>query len=409
MRRTLFLIPVVFLSAAVAAQEGFVLTEDEFLSVLNSDHPAALALAGDLGRAEAKRRQAALLENPSLDFLREEPGDFPRETVWGLAWTPPLDGRRGLSIQETEAGLEAERASIESQLNSLRFELRGIFAAWTGGHTRVEILREHGERLDSLADRMRRRADAGEESLLDARRLEMAVLTSKAALSDARVLATRAGAEAVAWLSAGQVEPPIGVLELRPELPGLPEDPGEVDSTLRPDLAVAAFRVEEAEAAERLSKRGIAAPKILLGWKTIEGPMSDFQGPVFGVSWAVPLFDRRQADRLTAERALNSARAENEWISRRVASDLAAARDSYTELRGSALSAADSLRGLGDVATAATASYEQGESTVTDLLDTLRAVAEARLSALELYLAALTAHRQLEFATGRSLTAGGLS
>jgi outer membrane protein TolC len=61
------------------------------------------------------------------------------------------------------------------------------------------------------------------------------------------------------------------------------------------------------------------------------------------------------------------------------------------------------------VARAAEASFEAGESTVTDLLDTLSALLDARLAALDLYSSALEAHRQLEVAAGRSLTSGDAS
>ena len=409
MQRTLVLFAVFLSSAAVVAQDGTVFTEDQFLSAVGDNHPAALALRRDLGRAEADLKRARLLGNPILDVLREQPDDVPRETVWGLAWTPPLDGRRGSSIERSEARLEAEKADLESRFDFLRLEVRGTYAAWAAARARVEILSRHARRLESLAERMRQRADSGEESALDARRLEMAFETSSAAHSEASAVETRARAAAMAWLLAEDGEGSVEPLTIQPELSGLPAPPAEVDAALRPDLAAAAFRVEEAEAGLRLSKRGIEAPEILLGWKTIEGPMTDFAGPVFGLSWSLPVFDRRQPDRLAAETDLAVARAESQWISQRAQIGLGAARDAYAELWRSALSAREALDGLDEVEQAATASYEQGESTVTDLLDTLRAVVEARLSALELHVVALEAHRRLEFEAGRTLTVGGLS
>ena len=409
MERTLLSIAIFLISATIMAQERTVLTEDEFLSALSTQHPAAVARSGDLGTAEAKRLQAGLLNNPTLDFLQEQPDDIPRETVWSVSWTPPLDGRRRWSVRESEAAVGAERAVLKSGLNSLRLEQRRDFAAWAGGHTRAEILREHVRRLEGLAERMRRRADAGEESLLDARRLEIASETSKAALSEATAIETQARVAATAWLLVDANHLTESSPAARPEMPALPEAPTGVDLSLQPDLAAASYRVEQAEASERLSKRGIAAPELLLGWKTIDGSLIDTDGPVFGLSWAVPVFDRRQSDRLGAEKSLEAAHARSEWLSQRVKSELVAAQASYKELRQSALATEDSLVGLGDVAGAATASYEHGESSVTDLLDTLRAVLDSRLAALDLYVAALEAHRELEVATGRTLTSGGVS
>jgi outer membrane protein TolC len=56
---------------------------------------------------------------------------------------------------------------------------------------------------------------------------------------------------------------------------------------------------------------------------------------------------------------------------------------------------------------AARASFAAGESSLTDLLDSLRAVRDARLGALDLLGDALAAHRDLEAALGRPLTDGG--
>jgi len=57
----------------------------------------------------------------------------------------------------------------------------------------------------------------------------------------------------------------------------------------------------------------------------------------------------------------------------------------------------------------AEASYLLGESDVTDLLESLRSVLATRLSSLDLYSAALEAHRNLESAVGRPLSTGGTS
>jgi len=409
MRRILLLIPVFLLAAAATAEEEPVFTEAEFLSVLDDEHPASLALSGELGAAEAKRKQAAVLQDPRLEFGREQPDNLPRETVWGVAWTPPIDGRRRWAIREAEAAVEAERSILDSGLTRLRLEMRRVFAGWSGGYTWVAIHGEHSGRVEALAQRMRHRADSGEESLLNARRLEIASENSKAALSEVTAEASAARAEAVAWLVPDESHSTSNLSTLRPKLPELPVAPESVDSLLRPDLVAATFRVEQAEAFQRLSNRVIAAPEILLGWQTIDASVADFEGPVFGLSWTVPIFDRRQADRMAAESAIAAARAHSKWITQEAEGELAAARAAYTELRRSALSAQETLAGLDHVVQAATAAYEQGESSVTDLLDTLRAVLDARLSALDLYLAALEAHRDLEFAIGRSLTPGDLS
>lgn len=77
----------------------------------------------------------------------------------------------------------------------------------------------------------------------------------------------------------------------------------------------------------------------------------------------------------------------------------------YIELREAALEA-DRLVGESTIVIESSAArYRLGESTLTDLLETLRTVLTASETAVALYADALEAHRALERAAGRPLTA----
>lgn len=409
MRRTSFLILLFLPFGAGWLGAEVQVTEAIFLAAVDDVHPASRALAGDLGAAEAERLRAALLSDPRLDVLREAPEGVARETILGIAWRPPIDGRRRRAVDAAEAGVEAERHGLESRLSRQRIEVRAAYAAWAAGDARVAVRAENSGRLEALATRMRNRAEAGEESTLAARRLEVAFQSSKIGLSQAKAAAAGSRARAAAWLGDADWDPST----TRPEMPELPKVPEDLDPdlgwALRPDLSAAHSRVEQAESLDRLSRRVLAAPELLLGWKSIEDQGRDFDGPVFALAWEIPVFDRRRADKAAAESAIAAAVAGEEWATRRARSELTAALAAYEELRASALSAKDDLGGLAEVAVAATAAFEQGEGTVTDLLGALQAVLGAHLATLDLYFAALEAHRQLEFAAGRSLTSGALS
>jgi outer membrane protein TolC len=380
-------------------------SEERVLAAFDGSHPAARAQAGELGAAEAEHRRARLLSDPRLEVGREELESVERETVWAVAWTPPLDGRRRWAIRAAEAAVEAEEGGLAASLLDLRREVREVYADWAAGAARADLLSEHTARLGALAERMRRRTEAGEESRLDAGRLTIEHESYTAALSGARAAAVGARARVAAWL----VDDGLDVSNATPALPELPEVPTGIDPTALPDLRAALARVAEAAAVERLSRRVASAPEILVGWKSVEATGSDISGPVVALSWTVPVLDRRRADRMAAESAVATAQAHQDWVTRRAGGDFVAAVAAYEELRHAARSAGSSRANLDAVAMAATAAYEQGESTVTDLLDSLRAVVEARLRALDLYFAALAAHRQLEVAAGLPLTSGDLS
>ena len=380
-------------------------TEERFLDAIPDSHPAARARAGDLGAAEAENRRARLLSDPQLEIGREELETVERETTWSVAWAPPIDGRRRWSIRATEAAVEAEESLLAARLLDLRREGREAYADWALGEARVELLNEHTSRVEALAERMQRRAEAGEESRLDAGRLAIAHQVAVGALSQARAAAARSRSLAAVW----PIDESLDFSSARAELPGLPEVQTGLGPALLPDLRAARSRVDQAAAIERHSRRVISAPEISLGWKRVEATDTELDGPVVAVSWTLPVLDRRRADRMAAQSAVAAAQAHQDWVTRRAATDLAAAVAGYAGLREAAFSARSSRANLDAVALAATAAFERGESTVTDLLDSLRAVVEARLQALDLYFTALEAHRQLEVAAGLPLTSGDLS
>jgi len=404
MQRTSFVALWLLIVGAAGSGAQTTLSEEAFLAGVDGVHPASRALAGELRAAEAERHRAALLSDPRLEITREELEDVEREWISSVAWTPPVDGRRRWAIVAAEAGVEVERGLLDRRISEQHQEVRRAYSAWAEGEYRVALMVEHSRRLESLAERMRHRAEAGEESILDAQRLVIASDGSRVGVSKARAAAAAARARAAAWLLDGRWE----LSAVRPTLPDLEEVPDNLDSGLRADLRAARSRVERSEALERLSRHVVRAPEVLLGWKSVEGAVIDLEGPVFGLTWEIPAFNRNRAERMAAQSAVAVASAQYEWRERWVEGDLDAALAVYLELRRSALAAADSLEILDDVARGATAAYEQGESSVTDLLDSLRAVLAARLTSLDLHVAALEAHRQLELAAGRSLISGDL-
>ena len=353
---------------------------------------------------KAERLRAGLLDDPRLEVGREDPDGVSRETTWGVAWTPPIDGRRRWAVRAAEAGVEMEEFELASRRLRLRVEMRAAYAAWAVDQARKEVLRDHADRIDGLATRVDNRAKAGEVSKLAARRLGLASKAVYASLSVAKGSEAGSRERVAAWL-----EDPEVVTARRPVLPELPETPDRLDATTwaqRPDLEAARSRVEQAKSDERLSRRVAAAPELVLGWKQVEDPGGDLNGPVFAIGWKVPVFDRGRADRMAAQYALETAVADEEWRRRQARSEYTGALVVYAELRRSALEAQRELGGLENLTAAATTVFEQGETNVTDLLGTLRSILDTRLSALDLYRAALDAHCRLELAAGRPLTLG---
>ncbi|HYH45218.1 MAG TPA: TolC family protein [Thermoanaerobaculia bacterium] len=398
---------VLSLLLALGAQETSTLTEEDFLAAVisdSADHPAVAALAGEREIAAAEAVRASLLPNPVIEASVEEPDGAARETVAGVTWTPPLDGRRALRREAAAMGVAAAESRLEAARLRLRLELRAVYADWALAWERRELLAAHLARVGELAERSRARAAAGEIPGLAARRFTLEEAQARADLGRAEARLASAWSAMMAWV-------PGLAPSARPALPALASPGTPPDLAGRPDLVAREREVERAEAVRRLSARVVEAPALGLGWKRIEERSATASGPVVSVDWTVPLFgrsQRRQADRLEAEARLSAARVDLELARARAAAERAGALAAYQRFLTAAADADRSAADVDGLLTGATAAYQVGESGLTDLLDTLRAALGTRLTTLEIREAALAAQRDLEAAIGANGASGDI-
>jgi cobalt-zinc-cadmium efflux system outer membrane protein len=392
-----WLLAAVFLAVtAASAQEEF--TEAALLRALPPEHPALGALRISVNDAEAAVARARLIDNPELAAGVEAPRDLSTQTTWSIAWAPPLDGRRGLRVRSAEARLEGARLDLTSAELRLRVEARAAYADWAVAERRRDLLAAQLTVGERIARQVRARADNGEASGLSARRVELAVSEERAELARAEATLTRARAAVRA------LYPQLSA-DARSVFPDLPEAVTGIDASARPDVRARLQDVQSAEIESQEAERYLSFPALELGWQQVEQFGQEWSGPVYGFAWKIPLFDRRQGDRLASARRLDTARAQWELAIRRSSPEAEAAETAYAALRDDAVAAAGSVQDGDRLVEAATAAYDLGETDTTDLLETLRSVLRARLVALDLHADALAAHRALEIAAGRPLLA----
>ncbi|MCG8460848.1 MAG: TolC family protein, partial [Holophagales bacterium] len=160
--------------------------------------------------------------------------------------------------------------------------------------------------------------------------------------------------------------------------------------------------LEAAELAHRASERFLSSPELTVGWQRQDDAATGKSGPLLGLSWTLPLFDRNEATRGAALARLESARARAELTARQLRAQREAASASYGELVRSAGEARAALESSARMLHAAETSFRYGELPLTDLLETQRSTTDAHLAWLELHAAALSAHRELEMLAGPS-------
>ena len=363
------------------------LTEAEFLAPLDGRHPAALALAGDLAEAQAGAIGARTLENPELGAVREDPAGTGEQLDLTLSWRPPHPSRRRLGITAAEAGVEAAARRLDQDLLGLELHLREVYGRWALAVARGVQLAGQAERIDALAARERHRAEAGESSGLNARRLALSAVETRAALA-------RAGAEADAALAAARAWRPDLPDGVRPALPELP-DPSAAPDTVHPQIAALEAELAAARSERELVARVVSMPEVIAGWQRQEGGPEVAEGPILGLAWPVPLFDRNRSENLAAEARVQALSARLEIARSELTSEREGRRAAYGRLREAALEATAAAGAGGPAVEAATAAFRLGEMDLTDLLETLRSATAAELAALELREAALAAGREL--------------
>jgi cobalt-zinc-cadmium efflux system outer membrane protein len=387
--------------ASVIEARAEEVTEEQFLAALNAGHAAVKALGEDLARAEAARRQAGTLGNPRLEFWREQPGANPRLTNWTLAWTPPLDGRFGLTRRAADAGVAAAREGLQLDRALLRREMRRVFAEWSLGHRRCALLARRLERIAALAEQERQRARVGAESGLAARRLALAEAEARAALREAEAGRARARAEARAW------HPRLAGDDV-PSLPALASPPEGIDPGSSPQVRSVQHQLEQSQLEARVAGRYWGFPTLQAGMQRLEEAGVVRTGPILAAGWSIPIFDRSQGARAEAGRRAEIAASRLSHAHALVGAQIQGGIDAYRSLFTAVREAQDVSADIDRVIEAATAAYRAGESTLTDLLDALRSAFDAHLRDLDLRGQALAFHRDLEAALGRPLGDGGV-
>jgi cobalt-zinc-cadmium efflux system outer membrane protein len=376
------------------------LTEHQFLDDALASHPGIAAAEAGIAAATGARQQAGVFDNPEITWERESPSVAPQQDTWRLSWRLPLDGRRH-RMTAADAAVAATRSELEAARLDIRLELRSLFASWYIAAERVADLQANLDRTRRLADWLRARADAGEAAGIEARRLELEVevLARETAAARAEARAQRVAAAAWSDMVTGDVAP---------ARPVLPPPLASVDVAAHPDLKALAQRAAAAEARHRLQRQVLEPPEVSAGWLEIRDGLQSFNGPVLGIAWPLPVFDRNQGARQAAAAEVDRARAELEVAKRRAEQHADAAVASYADLYEVAVNGQAGGH-QAEVVDAVLAAFEAGEASLTDVLDTLRATVDVEMARLASLARALAAERELEEALGRPILPGGSS
>lgn len=368
---------------------------------LEDAHKAARAASPELraateavAAAVARERQAGAHVNPTFAYGREQTSRQGQTNAQNVAqFEQPLEigGQRAARREAARLRRESAETRLASAISQLDFEVARSFVVAVAADQRAHLAEQTADAFTEARRVSDQRLAAGDVSGYVARRLRLEAARF-AALRASVDLERRTARSALAMLI-GRSSVEGASLILRSELSdsasallALPVDTLQaLASRLRPDLRLASLDAEVALADARVTARErVPTPTLSAGYKDERvaapsgGSLSGFRGVIAGLSIPLPVFDRRAAAVEASDADARRLRAEEDVVRRRVAREVLDARDALRAAEEQRAALAPYVGEDSRVAVRAVqASYAEGEITLVEWLDAIRAYQDA--------------------------------
>lgn len=388
------------------------LAEARDLARRNSSELAAARYA--VAAATGRQRQAGAWTNPTLGFSREETsraGETNSQNILTLEqpldlWGPRAARRRvaGLQRQGAEARLAAAALRVE-------YEVARAYATALAAQRRAALAEGAAQAFRSASRASQERLAGGDVSGYQHRRLLLEA-ARYAALRSGAMLARDSALRLLVVLTSGDsvergAAPPLLTDTMTPRPLTM-----SVDSLLalalraRPDLRAAQLEADAAATAASVARaERIPVPVLIGGYKGERLATGEsLDGFIAGVSLPLPLWDRRGGAVAAAKGEAGQRSAEVETVRRQARREVV---DAFAAHQVLAQELAELDRQLGDEARkarrAAEVAYGEGEITMLEWLDSVRAYHEVETTYTALWSEYVTRRAALERLTGLTL------
>jgi cobalt-zinc-cadmium efflux system outer membrane protein len=289
------------------AQPAYTMTLGEAVETALKNNPDLQAVMLEQGAAQGRLDQAGLWlrSNPviegSLSRKDTVPGGGEKVTNSGITLSQEFElaGQRGARVDAARSGMEKVSQDIRDKERVIIAEVRDSFAKALAMKRKIELADEAVKLQEQLVGSASVKFDAGEISGLERNLADVELGKARRE----RLLAERERREAlVALQSLLGLLPTSGFSlegELPMEAPLIPdkEKLREITAAHRPDVKAAAAEAQQAKAAMKLAGRE-AIPSVTLSGFYSQDDKLDEVGVM--LSFPLPLFDRKQADRKEA-------------------------------------------------------------------------------------------------------------
>lgn len=418
-----------------AAQSSTALTLHNAIERAHRNQPDLRAAREAVAAAAALERQAAAWQNPTFSWSREHvsrTAGTNAEDILRLEQPVPVGGQRSARREAARLRREVAEARLRAAEVQLGFEVKRAYAVAVAADRRAALATEAAAAFTTARRASEQRLAAGDIAGYVHRRLGLES-ARYATLRGAAVLDQRAARLSLAALVTATPDS-IGSfaaqLVLTDTLPA--STPGHVgiavlagnarsaalDSLLviafanRPELQAVLLEADAAVAEARLTSRSrVPVPAISAGVKReqIPGVAEHGSGLVAGVSLPLPLWDRGGGSVGAAEAEARRRTAIAEGVRRQTVREVTEAYEAVlatleqTSLLQTDVGADDPRLAL----RAAQAAYAEGEISLVEWLDAVRAYHETLATWATLRAEAAIRFAELERAIGRPLSPAG--
>ena len=396
-----------------AGAQSISLAERDAVARLSPDGARARAARAPVEIARADVAAAGRWPNPRMSVERQSVAGV-TEYYTSISQPLPITGRRGFDVEAASALVAARTNRADDTVRRLRADLQLAFAELVSAQTRERDLTAARDKLRELSEVLAKRENAGDAAGFDRLRAERETLDLESDLVMAATARATAQVRLVSFFDQ-PVEPSsivaVGGQGTPAAVPALDALLAQAEST-RGDLTAFQHEIDAARFVARAAdRRWIPEPEVFGGTKSSTAGTGSSGGavtvgagaigPLLGVQFSVPLFDRGQPEHALAAARLTQAETGAEAFRTVLRGEAAVLRDAVLQRRA----AADRYRSqaLGDAAQIeriAQVSYDAGERGILELLDAYRLGASARLRQASLDLAVRQAEIELSFTTG---------
>jgi outer membrane protein, heavy metal efflux system len=340
----MFCVIMVVVYSIIFAGPALALTLEEAVAtgLYNNPDIQAFRFEEEVARGQVRRAQLPPLSNPviegsysSQDRPSGEPGGAFNNHRITLSQGVEIGGQRGLRINAATNTLERSRLDIRDFERRLKADIKDGFAEALFLRDRETLMEEYLRIQQELSGLVSLKYEAGDVAALEVNlsQVELARAQKEVIAASTVYRNSLVSLKRLIGLPADAAMAVDG--ELAAGFPPLPERqtllagvPG------RPDIKAAQAEITRLEAVERLVRREII-PNLTLSVFTGKTEGGDETGGVLGIS--IPLFDRKQGERIEARARVSQARIQ----------ELALTRTAQKEIDASYAAAAASLRELG--------------------------------------------------------------